>query len=282
MSQRTPLAIELAPRHKTGLHLRTPVMVAAGCYGLGTEYRGVVEVESLGAVVVGPVTMRRRAGAAPPRAVPIPGGVLLHTGLANPGLPTVLRRYGRAWERSPAPVILHLAATSPGEVTAACLRASGVEMVAGVELGLHDGVEPGDAQALVAAAQSALRQPLLVRLPLPNAARLAEVTVAAGADALTVGAPPRGTVFHRDRFVTGRLYGPFVLPLALRALRQAAEAVDVSLVGCGGVGSVEDALAFLQAGASAVQVGAALWQDPSGAIRIATEVATRQADGILL
>jgi len=269
-----PQAIELAPQHKTGLRLTSPVMVAAGCYGLGTEYRGLVEVERLGAVVVGPVTMRARQGAGPPRAVPVPGGVLVHTGLDNPGLPTALRRYRRVWARSPVPVIMHLAATSPEEVAAACERLNGVEAVAAIELGLPGHVELEEAAALVGlAAGTYERGPLLVRLPLAGSARLAGPVAAAGADALTIGAPPRGTILHRGRFVTGRLYGPFLLPLALRAFRQVAQAVGVPLVGCGGIYSADDARAFLQAGAVAVQVGAALWKDPASPARIAREIA---------
>ncbi|HEC36547.1 MAG TPA: dihydroorotate dehydrogenase [Anaerolineae bacterium] len=267
--------VELAPQHKTGLRLSNPVMVAAGCYGLGIEYRALLEVGALGAVVVGPVTMRARPGAAPPRSLPVPGGVLLHTGLANPGLPTTLHRYGRAWKRSAVPVILHLAATSPGEVVAACRRLNTAETVSGVELGLRDDTEPDEAAALVAAAREVIRQPLLVRLPLTGTTSLAARAVEAGADVLTVAAPPRGTVLHQGRFVTGRLYGPFTLPLALRALRRVTKVVDVPLVGCGGIYSADDALAFLRAGATAVQVDAALWRDPSSPARIAREVAAR-------
>ncbi len=276
----TITAIELAAQHKTGLRLSNPVMVAAGCYGLGKEYQGLVEVEALGAVVVGPVTMRPRRGATPPRAAPIPSGVLIHSGLENPGLPTVLRRYSRAWSRSPAPIILHLAATTPGETAAAGERLSTVEAVAAVELGLANHVEPGEAATLVAAAAETYgRGPLLVRLPLETAARLAEAVVAAGADVLTVSAPPRGTVFHHGRLVTGRVYGPLVLPLAMRTLRQVAKVVSVPLVGCGGVYSADDALAFLHAGAVAVQVDAALWRDPSRPARIAQGVTAHWAEG---
>ncbi len=268
-----PPLIELAPNHKTGLQLSNPVLVAAGCYGWGNEYRGLVEPELLGAVVVGPVTMGPRRGARPPRAVPFPGGVLLHTGLANPGLLAVLRRSSRVWAQSPVPVILHLAATTPSGVASACQRVSAVEPVAAVELGLRDGVEAEEAAALTAAARSTLRQPLLVRLGLADAAWLAEVVVAAGADGLTVAAPPRGTLPYHGRLVTGRLYGPVVFPLAMHALQQVAGRVKVPLLGCGGVTSADDGLAFLQAGAVAVQVDAALWHNPTSPARIAQTIA---------
>ena len=269
-------AVDLAPAHKEGLRLTNPVMVAAGCYGLGTAYRGLAEVAPLGAVVVGPFTMRRRQGVAPPRAAPVPGGVLLHTGLDNPGLPTALRRYRRSWEQSPVPVILHLAATSIGEVVAACESLSKEDTIVAVEMGLRDEASTDEVGAYVETAREALWQPLLVRLPLASAGGLAGVAVETGADALTVAAPPRGAVRCGEQYLTGRLYGPFVTSLALRALRQVAGRVGVPLVGCGGIYAADDALAFLQAGAAAVQIDAAIWQDPSCPARIARGVAARR------
>ncbi len=280
-------AIELAPNHKVGLTLANPVMPAAGCFGFGMEYARLVEVRALGAVVVGPVTAGPRRGAEPPRALSIPGGVLLHTGLANPGVAAVVRRYGRAWARSPVPVIVHVAGTSPDGAASCCRRLAGVEAVAGIELGLPDTAAPDDAIAIIQAAHAAASQPLIVRLPLvlskacPERGRrvkglaradaLCEAAIEAGADALTVAAPPRGTIWHAPsgRFVTGRLYGPHVLPQALHAVRRVAELVSVPLVGCGGVYSAKDGLAFLRAGATAIQVSAALWRDPACLARIA-------------
>jgi dihydroorotate dehydrogenase (NAD+) catalytic subunit len=271
-----PHAIELGARHKAGLRLASPVMVAAGCYGFGKEYNRLVEGDALGALVVGPVTLRPRKGAAPPRAVPIPGGVLLHTGLENPGLPAVLRRHRRVWERSPAPIVVHLAATSPHETAAACERLRGEEAVAALELGLADHVTTDEAAVLVSAAATAYSyRPLLVRLPAESASALAAAIAGAGADVLTVAAPPRGTVRYRNAWVTGRLYGGVVLPMTMRKLRRVARSVDLPLVGCGGVRSADDALILLQAGAAAVQIDSALWKDPSSPARIARELNTR-------
>ncbi len=265
------MVIDLAPNHKAGLTLANPVMPAVGCFGFGTEYVRLVEVEALGAVVVGPVTAGPRRGAEPPRTLPIPDGVLLHTGLANPGAAAVVHRYARAWARSPVPVIAHVAGTSPDETASCCRRLSDVEAVAAIELGLSDAATPDKVADVIQAAHDAVSQPLIVRLPLASASALCEVAVETGADVLTVGAPPRGTAWHAPsgRFVTGRLYGPFVLPLALRALRRVAELVPMPLIGCGGIHSVEDALAFLRAGAAAIQIGGALWRDPACLARIA-------------
>jgi dihydroorotate dehydrogenase (NAD+) catalytic subunit len=273
------MAVELAPNHKTGLSLANPVMPAAGSFGFGSEYGRLVEMEALGAIVVGPVTGGPRRGGEPPRAVSTAGGVLLHTGLANPGVAAVARRYERVWARSPVPVIVHVAGTSPDETRGCCRRLCGIETVAGIELGLPDSAAGEDAAAIIQAARAATSQPLIVRLPLAQSIvdglvcgeALCEVAVELGADALTVAAPPRGTAWHAaaGQFVRGRLYGACVLPQALHALQCVAELVAVPLIGCGGVHCAEDALAFLRTGAVAVQVGAALWRDPACLARIA-------------
>ncbi|MDY6876834.1 MAG: hypothetical protein SWK90_11630 [Chloroflexota bacterium] len=182
-----------------------------------------------------------------------------------------MRRYGRAWARSPVPVIVHVAGTSPGEAASCCRRLASIEAVAGIELGLPDTGDANKVTDIVRTARAAASQPLIVRLPLVWAAMLCEATVEAGADALTVAAPPRGTIWHApsDHFVTGRLYGPFVLPLALHTLHRVATLVPVPLVGCGGIHSVADSLALLRAGATAIQVGSVLWRDPASLTRIA-------------
>jgi dihydroorotate dehydrogenase (NAD+) catalytic subunit len=239
---RKEAVVDLAPNHKTGLTLANPVMPAAGCFGFGM-------------------------------------------------IATIVRRYGRAWGRCPVPIIVHVAGTSPGETASCCRRLASVEVVAGIELGLSDTVNLDDAIAIVQAARATANHPLIVRLPLTGDCplhSLCEAVVEAGADALTIAAPPRGTArlstrlsahaegspesaWHEPggRFVTGRLYGPLVHPLALRALRRAAELVSAPLIGCGGVHSVEDARAFLHAGATAVQVSGALWRDPACLAHIA-------------
>ena len=281
--------IELAPEHKIGLTLSNPVMPAAGCFGLGMEYRNLIEVETIGAIVVGPVTAAPRQGAAPPRTLAIPGGVLLHTGLANPGVTAVVRRYGRALAHCTVPVIVHVAGTSPDEAGSCCQRLAAIEAIAGIELGLPDtpggldrlGPRSGlsdfldDAVAIIQAARVAASQPLIVRLPMVYADLLCEAAVESGADALTVAAPPRGTAWHEPtrQFITGRLYGPFVLPLAVRILHRVAGLVPVPLIGCGGIHSAEDSRAFLRAGAVAVQVSGAIWHDPACLIRVARDLA---------
>ena len=272
-------AIELAPGHKVGLTLESPVMPAAGCYGFGAAYTGLIDVESLGAVVIGPVTSTRRLGADALRMLAVPGGLLLHTGLANPGVAAVARYVAHTGQRISRPFIVHVAGTSPSEVATCCHQLSGIEAVGGIELGLPDAVYPDEAIDLVRAAAEAATQPVIVRLPLADADVLCEVAVESGGAALTVAAPPRGTAWHAasGRFITGRLYGPFVQPMALRAIRRVSQRVPVPVIGCGGIHSATDARAFIQAGAAAIQVSGALWRDPACLQRIARQLATPAA-----
>jgi dihydroorotate dehydrogenase (NAD+) catalytic subunit len=267
--------IELAPRHKRGLGLRGPLMNASGVLGFAGEYRGLVGFSRLGAFVTNALTLNPRTPARPPNAVPLPNGVLIHTGLPNPGVGAAVRRYAREWARLGPPVIVHLAATTLEEVALSLERLEPVEAVSGIELGLRDDVEVGDLTALVRAAlggppqrmAASVMLPLIVRLPVGRAADLCEAAAQAGAHALTIGAPPRGSAQVGDRSVTGRLYGPEHFPLALEALRAVAgRGLGLPLIGAGGVFSIEDAQAMLDAGAVAVQVDAALWNDP-GLIR---------------
>jgi dihydroorotate dehydrogenase (NAD+) catalytic subunit len=268
--------IDLAPCHKVGLALRNPVLTAAGCFGLGGEYHDLIDCDAPGAIIVGPVTARPCPGVAPPRTLPFPGGVLLHTGSANPGIDVVVRECAPVWQRLPVPTIVHVTGARPAEVEACCRRLAFVEPVCGIELGLPFDATVDHVADLVRSAAHAALQPLLVRLPLSTAHVLHETAVRAGAHALTVAAPPQGTAWDAEskRFITARLYGHLVLPLALRALHRVAQDAPVPIVGCGGVHATEDARAFLRAGASAVQVDSALWRDPTCLAHMARDLST--------
>src|SRR5512137_304237 len=108
--------IDLAPGHKRGLGLANPVMNASGVLGFAGEARALVDVSGLGAFVTNALTAMPRTPAQPPNAVQLENGVLIHTGLPNPGVRAALRRYAREWNRLGPPVIVHLAATTPADV----------------------------------------------------------------------------------------------------------------------------------------------------------------------
>jgi dihydroorotate dehydrogenase (NAD+) catalytic subunit len=192
--------------------------------------------------------------------------VLLHTGLHNPGVNAIIKHHHRRWARCPCPVIAHVAGVNVGEAVECVGRLSDVDVVAGIELGLPDSLPIEEALEVVLAAQQTSLLPLIVKLPFWRAPELAaQLVETKAADALTVAAPPRGTVWHHGRPITGRLYSPATFPQALWMLRQIAVLVGgaIPLIGCGGVHSEQDARMMLEAGAVAVQVDSFIWKDPA-------------------
>ena len=251
--------IELAPAHKTGLTLQSPLVAGGGAFGFADEYAGLIDFSRLGAFITNPVTLRPRTPAAGIRVAPFPGGALLHTGLPNPGVSAAIRDYGRRWAKLGCPVLVHLAATTPDEVAASVEKLEPVESVAGIEVGLRDDEALADAELLLRAATSRARQPVVVALPAARAGAFARLAEKAGAQALTVTAPPRGVHWAQGDWVSGRLYGPALLPQALRLVREVRQQVSLPLIGAGGVHAPADVEAMLAAGAAAVRLDSAVW-----------------------
>jgi dihydroorotate dehydrogenase (NAD+) catalytic subunit len=261
--------IELAPRHKYGLPLPGPVMPAAGVFGFGDAYRDLIPYEKLGALVTNPVSWRRRHAAQAPRFARHGEHVIVHTGLPNPGVRRIVRTYAQRWERLAPPIIVHLLTTTPDDVARACGALSGAQSVLGIELGLADDTPPREALALLDAARTASLLPLIVRLPHSGVERLALPLAEAGADALTLTAPPR---VRLPGGVRGRLYGRALFPLLLHRLTTWGERLSVPIIACGGIASAEEARACLNHGAAAVQIDALLWRDPQLLTRVAAEL----------
>jgi dihydroorotate dehydrogenase (NAD+) catalytic subunit len=253
--------LELAPHHKRGLSLPFPIMNAAGILGWAGEQRGLIDFAALGALVTNPVTWTPRTPAHSPNVLEVPEGVLIHTGLPNPGVRRLVRQHAHDWARLGCPVIVHLAATSLSDVARAVEVLERAEAVSGIELGLRETVTASELSQLLRAVVGG--PPLIVRLPLPRAVELGEIAARAGADALTIGAPTRLTVSVNEHKVTGRLYSPEAFPLALTTLQQVADlALGVPLIGAGGIFSNEQGQTMLDAGATAIQVDAVLWREP--------------------
>jgi dihydroorotate dehydrogenase (NAD+) catalytic subunit len=263
--------IDLAPNNPYGLSLASPVLTAAGCFGYGVEYARLVDVERIGAIVTTSTTPYRRRVARPPRLIETPAGVLAIGPWPNPGLDRVIERHAPVWASWRTPVLLSVVGASPAEYAAVAAALEGVEGIAGLELNLAEHAER--AAAVVAATRAATLLPLLAKLPPLDAglAELARAVAAAGADAITACAGPRGLAIdpRSGERLEGMLCGPALRPLALRRVAEVAAAVDVPVIGCGGIATAEDARQFLAIGAAAVQIGAALLADPGAVVRIA-------------
>ena len=232
-------------------------MNAAGSLGFAPDLHGAVDLRRLGTFITSPISLRARTPAHGTRFIPYSGGYLIHTGHPNPGIKPVLRRHAAQWSRSPLPVWVHLLALDVTELAHMVRMLEGAEGVAGVEIGLAPDVSPRAAAAFLAASQGEL--PVVARLPLERAIELAESVIAAGAAAVSLGAPRGAMPITGGEVIQGRLYGPAVFPLALAVVR-ALSGRGLTVIGAGGIYKQADIDAMLSAGAIAVQLDASLWR----------------------
>lgn len=250
---------------KNTLELLTPVMCSAGTLGYGETYRDTVNVDKLGAIVTHPITYNPWDPARGPRVVPLESGVLLHTGLPNPGLTRAIRKHRNMWLALSIPIIVHLVATSEDHVRKSAARLDEEDSVNAIELGLSDDIGWEEAASLVKAAISKTEKPMLVRLGLQDAYEIAQSVADAGAGGLVISAPPRGKARdpYTGQMVTGRIYGPMVKTMALHVVEQIAGRItDVPIIGAGGIHTTQDARDFIEVGARAVQVDSVTWIEP--------------------
>lgn len=274
-----------------GLVLRNPIMVASGTFGYGVEYGDVVDVDRLGAICCKGTTLKPRIGNPTPRVTETPGGMLNSIGLQNPGVNAVVDKYSATWAAWKVPVIVNVAGESVADYVEVVRRLEGIPGIAGIELniscpnvgkgGLQFAIDAGAAGEVTAAVRRATDLPLLVKLS-PNVADIRPIARAiadAGADALTAINTLSGIALAPDRTrpllgnIYGGLSGPAVKPVALRVVYEAAQAVKIPIVAIGGVTDLDDVLDFLAVGAVAVQVGTAIFADPTLPVRLVDELA---------
>jgi dihydroorotate dehydrogenase (NAD+) catalytic subunit len=274
-----------------GLRLENPILVASGTFGYGVEYGDVVDVQRLGAICCKGTTLRPRVGNPTPRVTETPGGMLNSIGLQNPGVDAVIEKYAATWAGWKVPVIVNVAGESIADYVEVARRLEGVPGVAGIELniscpnvgagGIQFAIDREAAGAVTAAVRKATDLPLLVKLS-PNVADVRPIARAiadAGADALTAintlsgiaVAPTRGRPLLGN--IYGGLSGPAIKPVALRIVYEVSQVVHIPVVAIGGVTELADVLDYLAVGAAAVQVGTAIFADPTLPVRLVDELA---------
>lgn len=254
-------------------------MAAAGILGFGDQYRDLVKLEKLGAFVTSPVTYTPWSPAAGTRVVPLDAGVLMHTGLPNPGISKVMAKYRMLWKEMTLPVILHMVVTSVEHIRKCASRVEAEDAVDAIELGLGEDHDWKETEQIVAGAVRNTEKPILVRVHLQDPLDVAQAAAGAGAGAIVACAPPRGTA--RDPLtgllVSGRVYGPTVKPLTLRVVEQLTEKLDIPIIGAGGIHSPDDARDYIELGAKAVQVDSVTWIQPK-----TLEVIARDLGGLVI
>ncbi|HET7181045.1 MAG TPA: dihydroorotate dehydrogenase, partial [Candidatus Limnocylindrales bacterium] len=284
------VAVDLSVDLGRGLVLDNPILVASGTFGYGTEYADVVQVQRLGAICCKGTTLRPRIGNPTPRVTETPGGMLNSIGLQNPGVDAVISKYAGTWAGWQVPVIVNVAGESVADYVEVARRLEGVPGVAGIELniscpnvgrgGLQFAIDAGAAGEVTAAVRRATDLPLLVKLS-PNVADVRPIARAiadAGADALTAINTLSGIAVSptRERPLLGNIYGglsgPAIKPVALRIVYEVAQVVDIPVIAIGGVTELADVLDFLAVGAVAVQVGTAIFADPTLPVRLVDEL----------
>ena len=277
--------VDLAVDAARGLRLRNPVLTASGTFGQGIEYAELFDVARLGAFVNKGTTVLARPGNRQYRIAETPSGILNSIGLENPGAAAVARTYGRQWAALGVPVIVNVAGYSVEDYVTVVREMAGTPGVVAYELniscpnvkgGMLFGFDPELAAEVTAAVKQETDLPVIVKLT-PNAPDVVAVALAveqAGADAVTAINTVLGMRIDTTRrrpvigSGSGGLSGPAIRPIAVHLTYQVARRLRIPVIGAGGVTSANDALEFLMAGASAVQVGTATFADPLAPIRV--------------
>jgi dihydroorotate dehydrogenase (NAD+) catalytic subunit len=279
------------------LQFRNPIILAAGTAGYGVELDGVIDLDAIGGLVTKAVSLEPRAGAPEPRVAEFEGGMINAVGLANPGLAEVRREHvpWLASHHSGTRKLFNVVGFAVDEF-ASVVRGleeaaqSHPKAIDGYELnvscpnvkqgGTEFGADPESLRAVVASARAATRRPLFVKLSptLENVATAAKIAVDAGADSITVVNTIPGLSIDVERrrpvlgFGTGGVSGRAILPVGVLATWKVARAVQVPVVGLGGVTQATDVLQYVMAGASLVGIGTAALRDPRSPQRIIREL----------
>ncbi len=267
------------------LKLANPIAVASGTFGYAREMVGKVDLARLGAILPKTITQDPRPGNPPPRTIETASGLLNSIGLDNDGIEAFIQRQLPMMADLGTPIIVSIAGRSVEQYQQMASRLAETPGIAALELniscpnvsgGVDFGTNPAMCEKVVAAVRDACSLPVLAKLT-PNVTTITDVARAAeagGADALSLINTCLGMAvdWRRRRPILGNvmggLSGPAIKPIALRAVYQVAAAVDVPLMGVGGIGNIDDVMEFIVAGATAVQIGTANFYNPTVSMEI--------------
>src|SRR3990172_4062607 len=275
-----------------GIKLKNPVLTASGTFGYGEEYADFVDLNRLGGVIVKGISWKPIAGNPPPRIWETPSGMLNAIGLENPGVEVFLREKLPFLRQYDTAVIVNIFGCSVYDYLAVAERLDGAEGVSGIEVniscpnvkagGMAFGTDVKATFELLSTVRKATRLPLIAKLS-PNVTDVtgfARVARDAGCDGLSLINTLLGMAIdvrcRKPRLAncTGGLSGPAIRPVAVRMVWQTARAVQLPIIGMGGIVTGEDALEFILAGASAVAVGTANFINPRATIDVIDDIET--------
>ncbi|MEB2284780.1 MAG: dihydroorotate dehydrogenase B catalytic subunit [Polyangiaceae bacterium UTPRO1] len=275
-----------------GLTLRNPVIAAAGTFGYGIEFAGVMDLTAIGAIVVKGLSLEPHRGHPPPRILETAAGMLNAIGLQNVGVRAFIDEKLPQLREIGTPIVANCWGHAPEEFAEVAARLADADGLAAIEVnvscpnkrewGRIIATDLDLTRQVVGAVRTRCRLPLWVKLS-PNVtdiAAFARVVEEEGADAVSLVNTFVGLAVDLDTRrpvltnVTGGLSGPAIKPIALRMVYEVARAVRIPVIGMGGIGDATDALEFLLVGARAVQVGTASFIDPRATERIAAGIAT--------
>lgn len=263
------------------LELKNPVMTASGTFGYGTEYADFMDISRLGAIIVKGTTLNPRQGNPYPRMAETPSGMLNAVGLQNKGVDYFVDHIYPEVRKIQTNIIVNVSGSCIDDYVQTAGIINTLDDIPAIELniscpnvkqgGMAFGVKPESAAQVVEAVRKAYDKTLIVKLS-PNVTDITEIARAvegAGADSVSLINTMLGMAIDAEKrkpilsTVTGGMSGPAVKPVALRMVWQTAKAVKIPVIGLGGICSATDAIEFLLAGASAIQIGTANFIDPS-------------------
>ncbi|MBR4553101.1 MAG: dihydroorotate dehydrogenase [Bacteroidaceae bacterium] len=274
------------------LRLKNPVLTASGTFGYGTEFAPFLDLEALGGFIVKGTTLHPREGNDYPRMAETPSGMLNCVGLQNKGVDHFCREIYPTLKDLKTNVIVNVSGSTIEDYAECAARIAELEHIPAIELniscpnvkagGMAFGVTAEGASAVVKAVRKIYPKTLIVKLS-PNVTDITEIARAVeaeGADSVSLINTLLGMAIDIEKrspvlsIATGGLSGPAVRPIALRMVWQTAKAVNIPVIGLGGICTAEDAISFIMAGATAIQIGTANFLDPRTAQQVAEGIET--------